>query len=150
VNAANNYLWMGSGVAGAIKQAGGEEIESEALSMAPIEIGYAVVTSGGKLKAKYVIHAAVMGPDLQTNESYIALATISSLMRAVELEADSIAFPAFGTGVGGFDMAKCAEIMLQKTIAFLEENGRPRWVEFVLFGEDAFNKFADELERQLP
>src|SRR3989337_1644406 len=71
VNAANDHLWMGSGVAGAIKAKGGVEIEQEAKAKGPIPIGEAVAKSAGKLKAKYVIHAAVMGQDLQTNEKYI-------------------------------------------------------------------------------
>ena len=79
VNAANNHLWMGAGVAGAIKRKGGKEIEDEAMNKGPIPIGEAVVTCAGKLKAKYVIHAAVMGQDLITNEEYIKNATLNSL-----------------------------------------------------------------------
>src|SRR2546422_4215267 len=102
VNAANNHLWMGGGVAGALKRAGGSEIEREALAKGPIEIGEAVVTGGGALPAKYVIHAAVMGQDLRTDRSKISKATRNSLIRASELGISSIAFPALGTGVGGF------------------------------------------------
>src|SRR5438874_1167829 len=71
VNAANNHLWMGAGVAGALKRAGGIEIEREAVSKGPGEIGEAVVTGGGGLSARHVIHAAVMGQDLQTDQSKI-------------------------------------------------------------------------------
>ena len=106
VNAANNHLWMGAGVAGAIKRKGGREIEDEAMKKGPIPIGEAVITSAGKLKAKYVIHAAVMGQDLTTNEEYIKNATLNSLKRAEELKIKSIAFLAFGTGVGGFPTDK--------------------------------------------
>src|SRR5439155_22675133 len=66
-NAANDHLWMGAGVAGAIKRAGGEEIEREAVSKGPIELGEAVVTTGGRLRARHVIHGAVMGQDLRTS-----------------------------------------------------------------------------------
>ena len=102
VNAANNELWMGSGVAGAIKAKGGIEIEEEAKAKGPIKVGEAVATTAGKLKAKFVIHAAVMGQDSKTNENYIRNATLSSLKEAEELNLSSIAFPALGTGVGGF------------------------------------------------
>jgi len=112
VNAANNHLWMGAGVAGAIKRKGGNQIEDEAMKKGPIPIDEAIVTSAGKLKAKYVIHAAVMGQDLITNEEYIKNATLNSLKRAEELKIKSIAFPAFGTGVGGFPLDRCAQIML--------------------------------------
>ena len=71
VNAANNVLWMGSGVAGAIKKEGGQEIEEEAVSKGPIDVGEAILTGSGKLKSKYVIHAAVMGQDLSTNAEII-------------------------------------------------------------------------------
>ena len=79
VNAANNELWMGRGVAGAIKRVGGEAIEKEAMALAPIEVGDAVATTGDDLKARWVIHAAVMGQDLQTDAAAIAKATTSSL-----------------------------------------------------------------------
>ena len=112
VNAANNRLWMGAGVAGAIKRAGGRQIEEEAVAKGPIPIGEAVVTGGGRLKARYVIHAAVMGQDLRTDADKIRRATQSTLRRADELGLKTIAFPALGTGVGGFPLAECARIML--------------------------------------
>src|SRR3989442_6005101 len=114
VNAANNHLWMGAGVAGALKRAGGPEIESEAVAKGPVEIGEAVVTTGGALPAKYVIHAAVMGQDLQTDESKIRKATRNSLIRARELAIASIAFPALGTGVAGFPPDHAADAMIDE------------------------------------
>jgi O-acetyl-ADP-ribose deacetylase (regulator of RNase III) len=101
-NAANNELWMGAGVAGAIKRVGGEAIEKEAMLQGPIEIGAAIATTGHDLKARWVIHAAVMGPDLRTNANSVAKATYSALGCADRCHARSIAVPAFGTGVGGF------------------------------------------------
>src|SRR2546428_3273502 len=94
VNAANNHLWMGAGVAGAIKRAGGPDIEREAISKGPIPVGEAVVTSAGALRAKYVIHAAAMGQNLQTDAAKVRLATRNALTRARELAIRSIAFPA--------------------------------------------------------
>ena len=79
VNAANNHLWMGGGVAGAIKRKGGAAIEREAMAQGPIEVGSSVMTSGGTLPSKYVIHAAVMGQDLHTDAERVRAATRSSL-----------------------------------------------------------------------
>jgi len=112
VNAANNHLWMGAGVAGAIKRAGGREIEAEAVAKGPIPIGEAVATGAGRLKARYVIHAAVMGQDLRTDADKIRRSTQATLRVANELGLKSIAFPALGTGVGGFSLEECARVML--------------------------------------
>ncbi len=143
VNAANNHLWMGAGVAGAIKNKGGVEIEKEAVSKGPIPVGEAVVTTAGGLKAKYVIHAAVMGQDLVTDEKKIRNATYNSLLRADELKLESIAFPAFGTGVGGFPMDRCARAMIDETRLYLEENEDTtlRRVVFTLYSESAYREF---------
>jgi len=149
VNAANNHLWMGSGVAGAIKGKGGVEIEKEAMSKGPIPVGEAVVTSAGNLKAKYVIHAVVMSQDLQTNEKYIRTATLNSLKRAEELKLSSIAFPALGTGVGRFPMDKCAEVMINATIESLRASQYPKEVHFALFRKSDYNAFLPELEKNL-
>jgi O-acetyl-ADP-ribose deacetylase (regulator of RNase III) len=135
VNAANNHLWMGAGVAGAIKRAGGKEIEDEAISKGPIPVGSAIETNAGKLKAKYVIHAAVMGQDLVTNENYIREATKSVINLCEKLKLSSVAFPALGTGVGGFPLDECAEIMINEVLKFnpiyLKE------VQFYLLGNAA-------------
>lgn len=147
INTANNHLWMGSGVAGAIKAKGGIEIEKEAMAKGPIPIGEAVVTSAGKLKAKYVIHAAVMGQDLQTNEKYLRDATVNSLKRAEELKLSSIAFPALGTGVGGFPMDKCAEVMINTAVKFFKEGRSLKEVHFVIFGKPDFDIFNSKLEK---
>jgi O-acetyl-ADP-ribose deacetylase (regulator of RNase III) len=138
VNAANNHLWMGAGVAGAIKRKGGTEIEKEAMSKGPIPVGEAVVTRAGTLKAKHVIHAAVMGQDLTTNEEYIRSATLSTLRRAKELKIKSIAFPAFGTGVGGFPVDECARIMLDSVKDFSKVATQALEVRFVLFDEKSY------------
>lgn len=146
VNAANNHLWMGSGVAGAIKRVGGEIIENEAISKGPIPIGSAIETTAGNLKAKYVIHAAVMGQDLTTNEKYIKDATKSVLNLCEKLQVKSVAFPALGTGVGGFPIDKCAEIMISEILNF--EPTYLKEVYFYLFGTQAFSIF-DEVYRNL-
>jgi O-acetyl-ADP-ribose deacetylase (regulator of RNase III) len=145
VNAANDYLWMGVGVAGAIKRKGGNEIEQEAMKKAPISVGEAVVTKAGSLKAKHVIHAAVMRQDLITNEEHIRNATINSLKRAEELKIKSIAFPAFGTGVGGFPTDKCAEIMLGTVKDFAKEAEHLKEVRFVLFDKKSYDTWSVRL-----
>ncbi len=139
VNAANNQLWMGSGVAGAIKRTGGEEIEKEAVGKGPIEIGEAVATIAGKLKAKYVIHAAGMGQDLVTSTEKVKSSTASSLKVADSLKLKSISFPAIGTGVGGLGLDQCAESMLKAVFEFQPANLKT--VRFVLFDPTARQVF---------
>jgi len=149
VNAANNQLWMGGGVAGALKRAGGKEIEDEAVRKGPVPIGEAVVTAAGKLKAKYIIHAAVMGRDLKTDGEKIKQATKNSLLRGDELGIKSIAFPALGTGVGGFPLNECARIMIDEVRRYSAGKTGLEKVVFVLFGQPAFQVFKQELDTQL-
>ena len=138
-NAANNELWMGAGVAGAIKRAGGAEIEQEAVAQAPIAVGQAIATGAGNLKAKHVVHAAVMGQDLQTSAELISRATRRTLEVADDLGAQTLAMPAFGTGVGGFPIERCAELMVTEARAFEPENLER--VVFAVFGHDAESAF---------
>lgn len=146
VNAANNQLWMGGGVAGAIKRRGGVAIEREATAKGPILIGESVVTGAGQLKARHVIHAAVMGRDLRTNADYIRKATLSALARAKELGLTSIAFPALGTGVGGFPVGECARIMLGALAEHARGGTTLETVAFALFGREAYDAFLSALE----
>lgn len=145
VNAANNHLWMGSGVAGAIKRAGGTEIEAEAVSQGPIPVGEAVATGAGRLPARYVIHAAVMGPDLATDALKVRAATRSALRVARGLGVRSLAFPALGTGVGGFPLPDCARIMLEEVRAHLAGPTSLERVVFALWGEAAYRAFQEAL-----
>lgn len=145
VNAANNQLWMGGGVAGAIKRKGGQEIEDEAVAKGPIPIGEAVATSAGKLKAKYVIHAAGMGTDMRTDEEKIRNATLNSLKRADELELESIAFPSIGTGVGGFPLDRAAQIMLETAVTFAQKDTSIKNIIFMLYGSKAYQAFKKQL-----
>jgi O-acetyl-ADP-ribose deacetylase len=142
VNAANNHFWMGAGVAGAIKARGGVEIEREAMAQGPVEPGACVVTSGGRLAARHVIHAAVMGQDLVTSASLIERATTNALRAADERQLTSIAFPAFGTGVGGFPLEACATIMIGAIREQATQLASVRRVRLVLFGKKAFEAFA--------
>ena len=147
VNAANNHLWMGAGVAGAIKRKGGEEIEAEAVAKGPIRIGDAVITGGGKLPARHVIHAAGMGTDLRTSLEYVEACTWASLDVAEENSLGSIAFPAIGTGVGGLDVKDVASRMLGVCVARLQKTpGALARVEFVLFSDSDLAAFQDAFE----
>ena len=142
-NAANDALWMGAGVSGAIKRAGGEEIEREAVAKGPIEAGEAVATGARRLPAKWVIHGAVMGQDLRTDANLVRRTTESCLRVADELGARSLALPAFGTGVGGFPLEECAEIMVSAARAF-EATSLER-VIFAVFGDDSARAFRAAL-----
>ena len=146
VNAANNHLWMGGGVAGAIKQAGGAEIERQAVEKGPIEPGEAVVTGAGRLRCRYVIHAATMGQDLVTSADPIRRATRSSLRRANDVQVASIAFPALGTGVGGFPVREAAQIMVDEIAAHLRGTTPLRTVVLVVQTGDAEQAFGEALK----
>ena len=142
VNAANNRLIMGGGVAGAIRRKGGQSIQEECNKIGPIAIGEAAVTGAGNLKAKYVIHAATMGMNFETDEEKIRSATRNSLKRAEEKKIKSIAFPALGCGVGGFPVQRAAEIMLEEVKAHLEEiKSSLKEILFVMFDKPAFEVF---------
>ncbi len=146
VTAANTKLWMGAGVAGAIKAAGGESVEQEAIAKGPIPPGQAVATTAGRLRYKYVIHAAVMGQDLRTNDRYIRQATIASLNLADRLQLKSVAPPAFGTGVGGFPMTACANIMVKAARGFRTEARHLERVVFCLYDELGYRAFLKAAE----
>jgi len=145
VNAANNHLWMGSGVAGAIKRKGGDIIEKEAIDQGPIPVGEAVATTAGLLPNKCVIHAAAMGQDLITDENKIAQATKNSLLRADKLNLESIDFPALGTGVGGFPIERAAKTMVQTAKDFLKTSISINAVGFVLFDYNSYCIFKTEI-----
>ena len=142
-NAANDRLWMGAGVAGALKRTGGEEIEREAMAQGPIPLGSAVATSAGRLPARHVVHGAVMGQDLRTDGDLVRRTTRSCLELADELGCRSLELPDFGTGVGGFALVECARVMTEEARRF-----EPRSLErviFGVFGRDAYDAFSSEL-----
>ena len=147
-NAANDALWMGAGVAGALKRAGGDEIEREAMAQGPIPLGSAVATTAGRLPARYVVHGAVMGQDLRTDADLVRRTTRSCLELADELGCRSLALPAFGTGVGGFPLDECARIMVGEARGF-EPQALER-VFFVVFGSAAYDAFSSALSSPAP
>ncbi|MCX7703907.1 MAG: macro domain-containing protein [Planctomycetota bacterium] len=148
VNAANEHLQLGGGVAGAIRRKGGPKIQEECNKLAPIKVGEAVITTGGNLKARYVIHA--VGPRMgEGNEDEkLKNATLNSLRVASEKKLRSLAFCAISTGIFGYPMERCAKIMLKNTIQFLkEEESTLEKVVFCLYGEAAYKVFEDELKQ---
>ena len=147
VNAANNDLILGAGVAGAIRRKGGEEIEGECRAIGSIPVGYAAITTGGKLKAKYVIHAASMQLGAATTAEALRHSTAHALRIAAERGMKTIAFPAVGTGIAGFPMKECAEIMLQQTVLHFQARSSLETVYFVLFDEQACEVFKRAWKR---
>ncbi|MGB7436522.1 MAG: macro domain-containing protein [Candidatus Acidiferrum sp.] len=151
VNAANNDLILGAGVAGAIHRKGGDSIQKECNEIGSIPVGYAAITGGGKLKARYVVHAASMGlDDVPTTAKSLRTSTAHSLRLAAERQLKTIAFPAVGTGVSGFPMEECAQIMLTETAQHLKGDTSLETVYFVLFDERARSTFQrgwDKLQK---
>ena len=130
VNPASPMLWMSTGVGGALKRAGGDAIEFAAVRQGPVEVGSAVVTEAGTLAARAVIHAVSLDSNHRTSSDAIAAAVRSAIARAREIGATSIAFPALGTGVGGFPLDEAAAITV-RTIR--EELTNPDSIEHVIF-----------------
>jgi len=149
VNAANNDLELGGGVAGAIARAGGPQIQAECRAIGPIEVGDAAITGGGKLTARFVIHAASMRLGGRTSAESLRGSTRRSLEIANQRGLRSIAFPAVGTGIAHFPMDECARIMLEEVVAHAKNPTGIRDVRFVLLGADAESAFRDEANRQL-
>jgi O-acetyl-ADP-ribose deacetylase len=147
VNAANNDLLLGGGVAGAIRRKGGDEIQRACDEIGSIPIGYAAITTGGKLAAKYVIHAASMELGGNTTAEALRKSTAHALRIASERGLKSIAFPAVGTGIAGFPMGECAEIMLQEAAQHLKNGTSLENIYFVLFDRDACRTFQNAWKR---
>jgi O-acetyl-ADP-ribose deacetylase len=146
VNAANHQLWMGSGVAGAIKSAGGQSIEDEAIALGPIKPGEAVATSAGRLPAKWVIHAVAIDENMRATPELVQQATLSTLELAEKLSAAGVAFPALGAGVGGLTLPRVARAMHDAVKAFVTKRttGAINKLIFVLFDVAAYNIFRNE------
>jgi O-acetyl-ADP-ribose deacetylase (regulator of RNase III) len=142
VNAANPSLWMATGVGGALKRAGGDTIEFEAVRQAPVPLGGAVVTSAGRLAAKWVIHAVSLDRERRTSSDAIALATRNAMTRARELGARSIAFPALGTGVGGFPLDAAARTSVAVVREEASRSPALDRVVFALRGAAAYDAFS--------
>jgi O-acetyl-ADP-ribose deacetylase len=136
-NAANTRLAHGGGVAGAISRAGGPTIQDESDQKAPIGLGEAVETSGGDMPCRWVIHAATMELGGPTSADIIRRATASTLTKADELGAKSLALVAFGTGVGGFPLEEAAEIEAEEVRRHLEAGSKLERIVFAVRGDEA-------------
>lgn len=145
VNAANNDLILGGGVAGAIRAKGGPSIQAECDKLGPIPIGEAAITGAGKLKAQYVIHAASMRLGGRTSEKALRDSTRNSLKRAAEQGVKAIAFPAIGTGIAGFPLERCAVVMFEEIRDHLRGATPVERAEIVLFDNHALSVFQDAL-----
>jgi O-acetyl-ADP-ribose deacetylase (regulator of RNase III) len=141
VNAANNDLQLGGGVAGAIRRKGGDIIQEESNAIGSIPVGGAAITSGGNLKARFVIHAASMQLGGRTTAHALRSSTAHSLRIAAQKSLKTIAFPAVGTGIAGFPMEECAEIMLAEAADHLKRGTSLEKIYFVLFDDAALKVF---------
>ncbi|PYT83701.1 MAG: O-acetyl-ADP-ribose deacetylase [Acidobacteria bacterium] len=152
VNAANNDLILGGGVAGAIRRKGGDAIQRECNEIGTIPVGYAAITSGGKLKARFVIHAASMRLGGATTAETLRSSTAHSLRIAKDRGLRSISFPAVGTGIAGFPLEECAKIMLREAAEHLRGETSLETVHFVLFDDVAkeiFERTWNKLQAEL-
>ncbi len=150
VNAANNDLMLGAGVAGAIHRKGGEEIQRQCNEIGSIPVGYAAITGGGKLKARHVIHAASMSLGGQrTTAKTLRTSTAHSLRLAASHHLQTIAFPAVGTGISGFPMDECAQIMLTEAVQHLNGETSLQTIYFVLFDAASRDIFQSALQKIL-
>lgn len=140
VNAANTKMLHGGGVAAAIVSAGGNAIQEESAAIAPIPLGEAAITGAGKLKVRFIIHAATMELGGLASKQSITSALASSFKRAAELGVTSIAFPALGAGIGGFSKKECAELSID---AALQYGGALKKIVFVLHDEDMLKQFQE-------
>ncbi len=143
VNPANTELTFGAGVAEAIRRKGGRAVEEDCERIGPIRLGEAAVSTGGNLKALYVIHAAIMRPGGKATAESLRLATRNSLLCAEEKAIKSIAFPAIGTGVAGFPIEEGARIMLKGVLDHIKSRSCLETITFVLFDEPALKAFED-------
>ena len=147
VNAANSSLILGAGVAGAIRSKGGPTIQQECDKIGGCPVGGAAITTGGNLKAGHVIHA--VGPRMGEGDEDEKLksATLNSLRVADDNGLKSIVFPALSTGIFGFPIERCAEVMLSNSIDYLKRDTGLEKVVFCLYGREAFGVFRETLEK---
>jgi O-acetyl-ADP-ribose deacetylase len=143
VNAANNDLKLGGGLAGAIRRKGGPQIQAECDEIGTIPLGGAAITSGGRLRARHVIHAASMELGERTSAHTLRSSTAHALRIAAQQGLRTIAFPAVGTGIAGFPLRECAEIMLREAVRHLEGKTTVEKIYFVLYDKEALSIFKE-------
>ena len=141
VNAANNDLVLGGGVAGAIRRRGGPSIQDECTAYGPVRVGDAAITSGGQLKARHVIHAASMALGGRTTATSLHASMTATFEIARRSAFDTVAVPAVGTGIAGFPLDECARVMATCLSRAFHEGWDPSEVRFVLYDEAAHRAF---------
>jgi O-acetyl-ADP-ribose deacetylase (regulator of RNase III) len=147
VNAANNDLQLGGGLAGVIRRKGGPSIQQECDAHGPVEVGEAAITSAGDLRARYVIHAASMSLGCRTTAEALRSSTRYCLRLAKEHNVRTIAFPAVGTGIAGFPLDDCADIMLNECVNHLQGDTTVETIYLVLFDKHAYDVFRERRDR---
>lgn len=147
VNAANNELQLGGGVAGAIRRKGGPQIQAECDKVGTIPVGGAAITTGGNLRARHVIHAASMQLGGRTSAHSLRSSTAHALRIAAQHGLKTIAFPAVGTGIAGFPLRECADIMLGEAARHLQGPTSVQKIYFVLFDDDALSVFQEAFRK---
>ncbi len=147
VNAANSQLVLGAGVAGAIHTKGGPAIQEECHAIGQCPVGGAIITGGGDLKARHVIHAVGPRQGEGDEEAKLKNATLNSLIVADKNHLKSIAFPAISTGIYGFPIDACARIMLTTAKEYLSGPTKIERVVFTLFDDQSFKTFEDQLKK---
>ncbi|TSA56615.1 MAG: O-acetyl-ADP-ribose deacetylase [Planctomycetaceae bacterium] len=149
VNAANSGLRGGGGVDGAIHRAGGSSIMEECRKIGYCPTGQAVVTTGGNLKAKHVIHT--VGPvykgGARGEANLLKSAYLESLKQVTKKDAKSVSFPAISAGIYGYPLNEAARIAIKTTINYLKENKGIELVRFVLFDKKIYDIFSEELRK---
>jgi len=143
VNAANNDLILGGGLAGAIRRRGGPSIQAECDRHGPVPVGGAAITGAGKLPARHVIHQASMALGGRTTAKTLRASTRAVLEIAERHNVRTLAFPATGTGIAGFNLRDCARIMLDEVARHVEGATQLAEVRFVLFDEAATRVFQE-------
>ena len=145
VNAANAQLILGGGVAGAIRRKGGAKIQEECNKIGGSFVGGAIITTGGKLKAKHVIHA--VGPRMGEGDEDAKLrnAVTNSLKLMDEYGLKTVAFPAISTGIFGYPIERCAKIMISTAKKYLIGETQIRKVVLCLYSEPDYEIFNKEL-----
>lgn len=146
VNAANNDLLLGGGVAGAIRSRGGPTIQRECDAHGPVKVGEAALTGGGELPARHVIHAASMALGGATSAEMLESAMDHAFRLARQIGVKKIGIPAVGTGIAGFPIDQCAEVMARSLRRALADGWAPDEVRFVLFGDGARRAFQPSFE----
>jgi O-acetyl-ADP-ribose deacetylase (regulator of RNase III) len=147
VNSANNDLVMGGGVSGAIRRVAGQQVQDECHKIGTIPLGTAVVTSGGLLKAQWIIHAAVNPLGMWADAKSVRNAVKSTLKRAEEKQIKRLAFPALGTGAGALAVERCADILIEEVLKHCEQDQTIlEEVMFVLYDEKPFAIFEEKFK----